>query len=52
MSFLDELDADEYADGHNDHTGHVVMVDKERPREDGKVQAYCLECEWIMWGKR
>ena len=27
MSFLDDLDAEELSDGHEEHTGHGVSVD-------------------------
>lgn len=50
MSFLDELIAEEYAEGHEEHTGHQTGIKWDHPREDGRVEVYCLDCEWTMWG--
>lgn len=51
MSFLDDLCAEEMAEGHEEHTGHDTGIKNEEPREDGYVLAYCTDCSWEMWGR-
>jgi hypothetical protein len=50
MSFLDDLDADEMADGHAEMADHNAQVDRTKSRDDGKVLVYCLNCDWEAWG--
>ncbi len=52
MSFLDELDVEEYAEGHEWNTTHMCIIDWNNPREDDRVRASCSEptCDWEMWG--
>lgn len=54
MSFLDELDAEEYAEGHEEYApGHVAEVTDIRRDADDKILVRCTEpiCNWEMWGK-
>lgn len=50
-SFFNNLCAEELAEGHEEYTGHSVMIKVEEPRDDGKVLAYCIHCAWEEWGE-
>lgn len=52
MNFLDELDAEEMAEGHEDHAdGHQTGIDRDTVNRDGKVLVYCTDCPWEAWAR-
>lgn len=47
-----ETDSDELADDHRLATGdrHHAYVLRDRPNDEGLVEAYCADCPWSAWG--